>query len=280
MGSFTYNCPHCAGPAEVAEEHVGGNVICPHCSQEYLATAPEPLPEPPRLQTEPAKVPFFKSSRLKLLDQKLRELTADGDYSAEDARGLFYEATRLGLSQSDLDSLRTAALKSATDSIKRKAQLTGHLTDDDEARLLDIGTTFGAKIELAEEFHVFRNIYLVESKNQLPTPMDPAPFLTEPEELVYHRRVATWAQIRVQRRAGERLEELTPLSTGILYVTNQRLFFDGDTRNTSVKLSSILGFHLCPGGIEIEKATGRSDVFEMPPANARFIQALLNALRR
>lgn len=97
-GPMEYDCPHCSGAAEVAEEHVGGSVLCPHCSGEFFATSPtlaEPTPPP----TERAKVPFFKSSRLRVLRQKLDEPTADGDFSAADARAAFYEAMRLNLSE-------------------------------------------------------------------------------------------------------------------------------------------------------------------------------------
>jgi hypothetical protein len=302
MASLTYNCPSCGGAAAVAEEHVGGNVTCPHCSQEFFATPPVEAPEPVHAP-KPQKVPFFKSSRLNVLREKLDALTADGDYSAEDARELFYEATRLRLSAADLDKIRLQAVQKAVASVKQRAEQTWHLTDEDVARFEAVGRAFGTTIQLDSNFHAFREIYRMEVKGELPPPLASAPFMTEPGEVVYLQSAATWAQLRVQRKGysgvsasvptgirGVRLrygtispisrEELTPLASGTLYVTDVRLFFDGDRRNTATKLAKITDFTVYRDGLEVEKATGRSDVYYMDALRARFIEALVRALRR
>jgi hypothetical protein len=301
MPSLTYNCPGCGGAADVAEDHVGGNVLCPHCSVEFFATPPET--EQPAVEAPaPAKVPFFKSSRLKLLRDKLDDLTADGDFSADDARALFYEAMRLNLSDKDIEEVRRHAVANAVASVKRRAEETWHLTDEDEARLAEVGQAFGARIELDDVMRSFRDIYRVEVKRQLPPPIAEAPFLTESGESVYFQTVTTWAQLRVQRKgyagtsvsiptgiSGVRFrfgsvqpvsrEELTELAQGTLYVTDRRLFFDGDRRNTTTRLAKVVDLDLFADGLGVEKETGRSDFYAMHPLQGRFIEAVVRTLR-
>lgn len=301
MSGLAYTCPHCAGETLVASEHAGGKVICPHCSQEFFASPPENSLAP-QVTAPPAKVPFFKSSRLKMLQEKLEELTADGEFSTEDARSLFYEATRLKLDQQDLDALRIKATANALSAIKKRAEETWHVTDEDMERIEEVGRAFGMQMELDDNMRAWRWIYAMEVKGALPSPVPDVAFLVEDGETVYHRRGTAWAQLRVHRKGyagtsvsipsgikGVRFrvgnlapiqsEELTQLASGILWVTNQRLFFDGDRRNATVKLSKIVSLDVYQDALEIGKATGKSDYFLMDALHARWIKALILALR-
>ena len=277
-------------------------MTCPHCSQVYLASSPETV-EPAQVAAAADKVPFFKFSRMRILREKLEELTKDGDYSAEDARDLFYEATRLKLGEKDLDSLRIKAVENAVSSIKARAEETWHLTDEDVTRIAAVESAFGTKIQLDDNLIAFRAIYELETHRRLPAPIYDHSFMTEPGESVYFRQHTAWAQLRVHRKGysgvsvsvpsgirGVRFrfgtmapissEELTTLAEGILYVTSRRLYFDGDRRNSSTTLVKITDFSLFKNALEIEKATGRSDIYYMDSVRARYIEALVRALRR
>lgn len=248
------------------------------------------------------KVPFFKSSRLKLLREKLDALTADGDFSAEDARSLFYEAMGLKLDEKSIEDVRRQAIDNAIASVMRRSVETCHLTDEDQVRIDEVATAFSARITLDDTMRAFRDIYRVEVKGELPAPMLTAPFLTEPGESVYFQLPTTWAQLRVQRKGyagtsvsiptgirGVRFrfgdvrpitsEELTPLATGTLFVTDRRLFFDGDKRNTSTKLGRITDLEVYRDALEVEKSTGRADVYMMAALQARFISGIVRTLR-
>ncbi|MCC7375835.1 MAG: hypothetical protein IT581_14350 [Verrucomicrobiales bacterium] len=301
MSSLTYNCPLCGGAAEVEQQHFGGNVTCPHCAQEFFATPPDP--SPPRIQEAPkGPVPFFKSSRLKLLQEKLADLTADGDFSADDARVLFHEAMRLRLSEKDVESIRKKAVANALAAVKARAEATWHLTEADEARIAEVSKAFDIRISIDPVLERFREIYRLEVKGEMPPPLASAPILTEPNESVYHEIKTSWWQMRVQRKGyagtsvsipsgirGVRFrfgditpisrEEMTELANGTLYVTNRRLVFDGDRRNTGIKLAKILDLTVYKDGLEVDKQTGRSDFFSMNAFEARFIEAIVRTLR-
>lgn len=238
-----------------------------------------------------------------MLSEKLDGLTADGDFSAEDARALFYEAMRLRLNEKAIEGVRRQAIENAIASVRKRAEETCHLTDEDQARINEVATAFDVRITLDDTMKAFREIYRVEVKGELPATLLNAPFLTEPGESVYFQMPTTWAQLRVQRKgyAGTSVsiptgirgirfrfgdvrpittEKLTPLATGTLFVTNRRLFFDGDKRNTSTKLGRITDLELFRDALEVDKSTGRSDVYLMDALRARFISGIVRGLRR
>jgi hypothetical protein len=74
-------------------------------------------------------------------------------------------------------------------------------------------------------------------------------------------------------------EELKPLASGTLFVTSQRLLFNGDSRNTSVALKKIVDGHIFTDSVKVEKSTGKPNYFSMNAAEARYVLALIGALR-
>ena len=55
-------------------------------------------------------------------------------------------------------------------------------------------------------------------------------------------------------------EELTTIDSGVLYISNKRLLFNGTNKNVSLQLKRILHFTLYADGIRIEKDSGRDQV--------------------
>lgn len=55
----------------------------------------------------------------------------------------------------------------------------------------------------------------------------------------------------------EREENLTLIDTGALYLTNKRIFFDGQKKNTSVRWSAVVKVAGFDGGFEVEKGSGK-----------------------
>ena len=273
--TLTYECPHCQTEASVLPEHVGATVQCPTCQNDFLATPPVKEPDQSTAADKKARVPFFRSSRLKLLAKKLEELTADGDYSVEDARTLFYEAVRLNLSQEDLDNLRRGAVERALANVRQRIEAAQEMSPQDEQRLAELGTALGVEIQLDEGMRAMRQIYTIR-RGELPTPISPAPFLIKPGEVVYYVARATWAQLRVQR---DRSERLTELSSGTRFVTNQRLLFKGDTRSKSTGLGRIINADVSSTGIEVCTGANRSDHYLTNQGAAEVTAALIRQLR-
>lgn len=280
MPSLTYHCPGCGGAAEVAEEHVGGNVTCPHCSSDFFATPPpgEEVLGAPNQQ----KVPFFKFSRKRVLDELLQRLTSDGEYSSADDAALLQEASRLRLSEADLIELRRASAKKRLDGILLRVKRTCHITDQDLAEIQELQVRYGGNIQLDPALQACRKLYLLEAKSELPPPITQEGFFLGKGELLYYTAASRWAQDRVCSAGvfGDRRERRPKeLAAGTLYVTSKQLLFDGDSRNTSITLRRIVKVDTFSDCILVDKTTGRPDYFAMEFADVRLIAALVTFLR-
>jgi hypothetical protein len=148
---------------------------------------------------------------------------------------------------------------------------------------------------------LFRTIYLIEVKGKLPPPIQ-SDVLLNASEFAYYGLASTWQQIRSRIRGYSgasisvptgikgmrfrfggyspiRTEEMTPLATGTLYVTSQRLLFKGGSRSTTISLKKVIDAHVFLDAIRIEKAAGKADYFSMTVTEARYIVALIGALK-
>ena len=70
-------------------------------------------------------------------------------------------------------------------------------------------------------------------------------------------------------------QEITELDRGLLVVTNKRLFFKGNTRNTNVPYSEIIDATIFRYSLKIDKKTGKDDWFTMNTAEARYISSIV-----
>jgi DNA-directed RNA polymerase subunit RPC12/RpoP len=306
---YSYTCPNCSKECSVPESMTGQNLICPHCSQEFFATAPEqastaaaPPAETRTHSALPEKLPFFKSGRRKILEARLAELVADGELDKSDERDLTYLAAQLGLDLSDLSDLRKEKLLKEFDPIKRHIESTLMLTDDDLETMQRLERKYDIKLTLGGFNQIYRSIYLMETQGELPAPIQ-TDLMLKSKELAYHSIQTTWHQTRVKNHGYSgtsvsipsgikgvrfrfggytpiRSEEMTPLASGTLYVTSERLLFNGDARNTTIALNKIVDCHVFSDSLKIEKSTGMPDLFSMNAAQARYILALVGALKQ
>lgn len=135
----------------------------------------------------------------------------------------------------------------------------------------------------------------------MPEPIDTG-LMLESGEVAYWSIASTWMQTRVHTHgyAGGsvsvptgisgvrfrfggyspvRSEEITPLSSGLLIVTNTRLVFSGSTRNTKSDLKKISDAHVYSDCVRIDKFTGKPDYFSMTAPEARWVVLLIEKLR-
>lgn len=175
------------------------------------------------------------------------------------------------------------------------------MTDEDVAEIEQLRKRFNVRLTWKGTADLFRTIYLIESKNQLPTPVS-VDLMLGPNEVCYYSTATTWHQSRVHSRGysgasisvpsgirgvrfrfggytPNRVEEMTPLSRGVLYVTSKRLLFDGDARNITINIQKIVNGHMYSDCVKIEKSTGKPDLFSMNAAEARCVLSLIGALK-
>jgi hypothetical protein len=77
-------------------------------------------------------------------------------------------------------------------------------------------------------------------------------------------KIMKGVSFRAGRMAVQRIttDEMTELDIGVLYVTNQRLIFDGLVRNNTWTFKTILAIEPYENGIRVEKEKGKSPVFQ------------------
>jgi DNA-directed RNA polymerase subunit RPC12/RpoP len=306
---YDYTCPNCSKECFVDESLVGQNITCPSCSQEFFSTPPDTRPggsaptgpeQPPHL-TALDKLPFFKGHRRKLLEEKLDELLKAGpiDESAETVLVTF--AISINLDPSDVAEVRQQRFAAEFEPIKRNVEASFWLTDEDLAAQNSLEVKYGIRAKLTGEAAMCRDIYLLESKGQLPSPIT-TELMLDVKESAYYSTSTTWHQSRVNSHgyagtsvsvptgiSGVRFrfggytpvksEEMKPLSTGLLYVTSKRLLFNGDRRNTTINLTKIVDGHVYADSLRIEKTTGKPDLFSMRPVEGRYILGLIGRLK-
>ena len=290
------------------ESMTGQNLICPHCSQEFFATAPEQTstaaapPEETRTHSAvPEKLPFFKSGRRKILEARLADLVADGELDKGDERDLTCLAAQLGLDSSDLSKMQKEKFLKEFEPVKRRVESMLMLSDEDLETIQRLQKKYDIQLTLGGFNEIYRSIYLIETKGQLPSPIQ-TDLMLKSSELAYHSIHTTWHQTRVKNRGYSgtsvsipsgikgvrfrfggytpiRSEEMTPLASGILYVTSERLLFNGDARNTTITLNKVVDCHVYSDSLQVEKSTGKPDLFSMNAAQARYVLALVIALK-
>ena len=68
-------------------------------------------------------------------------------------------------------------------------------------------------------------------------------------------------RLKFGKMQPNRVEEITELDSGRLYITNKSIYFQGANRNTEISLSSILDTTVHTDSIRIDKKRGRADYF-------------------
>jgi len=247
------------------------------------------------------KLPFFKAHRRKLLEEKFDELLRAGPIDDKAEEILVTFALSINLEPSDVKELRQERFAAEYAPIKSGIEATMWLTDEDIETQHKLEEKYGIQAELTGDAAIFRDIYLLESKGQLPSPIT-TDLMLDAKESAYYYTATTWHQSRVSSHGyagtsvsipsgirGVRFrfggytpiksEEMTPLSSGLLYVTSKRLLFNGDRRNTTINLTKIVDGHVYSDALRIEKSTGKPDMFSMSPAQGRYILALISKLK-
>lgn len=84
-------------------------------------------------------------------------------------------------------------------------------------------------------------------------------------------RVSTVKPTRITR------EELVQIDAGTVYVTSKRVIFDGYRKNSSLRLSSLLGFTPFADGVQLEKSSGRPPILALSQVDVEIFHATLAA---
>lgn len=300
---YNYVCPNCSKECSVPESLTGQNLICPNCSHEFFATPPESQQTPnPQVSLLPEKLPFFKSGRKKILEQRVVELAASGDISEGEKEELKELAHGLHLEDADLEKVKESKFLEEFAPLKKQIESSWRVSDEDLDAIKQLQKKYDIDLTVGGDMQVMRSIFLLEERGQLPEPIAVDAML-DGAELAYYLTPTVWHQMRVinqgysgismsvptgikgvRFRVGKytpiKSEDLTPLSQGTLIVTSKRFLFKGQARSTTISHKKIIDCEVFRDGIKIEKETGKADFFSTQLRDALYIRALLSVLKQ
>ena len=294
-----FECPTCGQHLSAVPEQIGLTAPCPSCNNEV--TVPERQANDQALFVVPTKLPFLKSHRKEMLEAKVSELVSLGPIDQSIEAKLQDFAVALGLEKQDATAVLTGRFTTEFEPIKNRMESSFVLTDSDLGEIETLKKKYNVNLTLGGTAPLFRAIYLLEAKHELPQPIRVDVFL-EPNETCYFEIATTWHQSRVQTHgyAGAsisvptgirgvrfrfggytpvRSESITPLASGTLFVTSKRLLFTGGARSTSIPLKKVVDGHVYLDSVKIDKNSGKPDSFSMNAAQARFILSLVDVLK-
>jgi hypothetical protein len=240
--------------------------------------------------TNEEKEKIYASSGLKVYDELYAKFIVD-DLLSDEERGILLkiqEAFSLkeepisGLIQKHVSEIANRLIKGIIDD-KRVGpdEMDGFF-----ATCSSLGVNYKLDAESQETIDGYKENWKLEN---LPlVPIEVAINLKK-DEVCYYKKNVTWHELRtvthgfsyggpalnfkivkgISFRAGrmavQRIttDEMKELDMGVLYVTNQRLIFDGLVRNNTWTYKSILAIEPYEDGIRVEKEKGKSPVFQM-----------------
>jgi hypothetical protein len=247
----------------VAPELESQPISCPHYLHTFVFTSPEQVAgraenRPPSL---PEYLPFLKSNRRRLLEDQIKHLAADGELSPDDERQLVYLAAHFGLDEKELRQSLSNAFVEELKPIRQRINETAYVTDTDLEQLEALKKRYKARIELEPEVLMCRERFLLDERDELPTPVPNPAIMLNAHEIAYLRMRCAWGHVRkvrhgyvggstrfriakgisfsVGRAVPISRDELVTLGEGFLYATNRRVLFTGAGQNTSILLSRI-----------------------------------------
>ena len=294
-----FECPTCGQHLSATPAQIGLTAPCPHCNT--AITVPARQDDEQTVFLLPTKLPFLKSHRQKILEAKVTELVSFGPIDESIEAKLQDFAVALRLERADATAVLTGRFTAEFEPIKRRTQSSFVLTDSDLEEIETLKKKYNINLTLKGNASLFRAIYLLESKHELPPPIQ-VDLLLDPNETCYYTIPTTWHQSRVQSRGYSgtsvslptgikgvrfrfggytpiRTEQMTALAAGTLFVTSKRLLFSGDSKNTTIGLTKIVDGHVYSDCVKIEKSSGKPDLFSMNAAQARFVLSLVSVLK-
>jgi len=218
-------------------------------------------------------------------DKAIAEVLADRTVTAAEREALAKLGSALRISPAHQQDAFKQAATQLLQEVLNEAVTDRRLSSSEEDQLKALAANLGVEVRYNDatqrQLSRFSLLWRIEH-GELPTV--PVPLALQKGELCHFVTPARWSEYRkttqtvgyrslgvsfriargVYYRIGasrpQRVttEGLTEIDSGTLYITSKRLFFDGGTRNTSLRLQSLVSFQVYSDGLAIEKSTGRT----------------------
>ena len=240
--------------------------------------------------TNDEKEKIYTSSGLKVYDELYAKFIADELLSDDERAILLKIQEAFALKNESISALIEKRIMDFANGlikeiIEDKRVAPGEL-EEFFSKCSRLGVNYTFQKESQEILDGYRENWKLE--NEQLVPIDVAINLKK-GEVCYYKKNVTWHELRtvthgfsyggpalnfkivkgISFRAGRMAvkrittDEMKELDMGVLYVTNQRLIFDGLVKNNTWTYKSILAIEPYEDGIRVEKEKGKSPVFQM-----------------
>jgi len=216
-------------------------------------------------------------------------VVAEGRLSDDAEKRLTAKQDLLGLSDEKGNAIFKDSRKERVQDFIQSIVDDKRITDDELAEFRAMAESLQVNVDMSQESQAnFDRMHLLWELENKPIPTIPADIALQKNEVCYYRQEINWFELRTKTRsiryggitsrvkiikgiyfrAGDlgvnRLSEdtLTLIDSGIVYITNKRVLFRGNKRNTTIRLNRIIDIESYRNGIEIAKDSGRNPFFE------------------
>jgi hypothetical protein len=184
------------------------------------------------------------------------------------------KCSSFGQAEQLISDLQTKKFWEEFNPIQKAWEKTLMVTDSDLEAVELLKKKYDVQLTLAGNFVLFRSVFLVEVKRLLPEPIATDLMLNDGERAYYSVRTS-WHQVTPRSVSAD----TRPLADGVLYTTSERLLFSSLAKNAAINLKKIVNCHCYSDFLKVDKSSGKSDLFTMSAAEARYIIALVRALK-
>lgn len=193
----------------------------------------------------------------------------------------------------------TAALRGTVEAERR-------LDPDQESELLELARRLGIEPPLDGNYQIFRELWAAEHSEQVYLPPRDVAIPLLPDEHCCFAEPAVWRQpgahnsgaslscfsmaFPLTKLASYRIGGISArqrpldgsrqMATGSLYITNLKLLFDSSSLSTTITFTGLANIECYANGIEVGKANGRTEFFQMTRLSSEYAYMIVEELSR
>ena len=241
------------------------------------------------------------STKKKVLNTIVTEALADNNITETELEAILAKKDELNLSDDDLEEVFQKQFSIQAKPVLDVINQEHRCSPEQEKELHEIAQRMKISPDFSD-LYIFKNLWHLENTQNFKPPVINVDIRLAQNEECYHMTYATWNQMKkikerqgyvgasmsfrvakgVNLRFGRALpvyneyDQLSEISSGILYITNKKLIFQGNKKSTTITIGRVLSWNVFQDAIEIIKTSGKPDVFMIPsPASIEFTNGLL-----
>ncbi len=193
-----------------------------------------------------------------------------------------------------------------TAALRDKIEAERRLSPEQEAELMELAQSLAIEPPLDENYQIFRELWAAEHGERVYLPLRDVAIALHAEEHCCFAEPAVWRQpvphysgaslsrfsmafpltkLASYRVGGISARQRPPdgsreMATGSLYITNLKLLFDSGGLSTTITFTGLVNIECYGNGIEVAKANGRTEFFQMARLASEYAYIIVQELNR